>query len=140
MLLSLRLFSMSKGKQKAKKGERMQNLDFFKALADDTRLKLILLICAEQELCVCELTEALGLSQPKISRHIAILRELGLIIDRRAGKWVFYRLSSSLADWQLTAINRCFDSSEHYLAQCKQRLQDMGNRPERQQLCCPPVN
>ncbi|WP_281556311.1 metalloregulator ArsR/SmtB family transcription factor [Thalassomonas sp. RHCl1] len=115
----------------------MQSLQFFKALADDTRLQLILLIFAEQELCVCELTQALDLSQPKISRHIAILREQGLLADRRAGKWVFYSLSAKLASWQLTAISDCFENSQHYLAPSRQRLLEMGNRPDRQVLCCP---
>ena len=110
---------------------------FFKALADDTRLKLILLIFAEQELCVCELTAALLLSQPKISRHIAILREQGLLSDRRDGKWVFYRLSDNLAQWQLTAITACYQNSEHYLTVARQQLLALGNRPERQQFCCP---
>jgi len=115
----------------------MQSLQFFKALADDTRLQLILLIFAEQELCVCELTQALALSQPKISRHIAILREQGLLQDRRAGKWVFYSLSPELAHWQLNAISDCFESSQDYLVSSRQRLMEMGNRPDRQLLCCP---
>jgi ArsR family transcriptional regulator len=48
---------------------------FFKMLADSTRLRCLLLMQAEGELCVCELTHALNLSQPKISRHLAHLRE-----------------------------------------------------------------
>ncbi|WDE13021.1 metalloregulator ArsR/SmtB family transcription factor [Thalassomonas haliotis] len=115
----------------------MQSLQFFKALSDDTRLQLILLIFAEQELCVCELTQALDLSQPKISRHIAILRQLGLLTDRRAGKWVFYSLSDKLANWQFTAISDCCENSQQYLALGRQRLLQMGNRPDRQLLCCP---
>ncbi len=50
---------------------------FFKALADETRLRSLLLILQQGELCVCELTEALALSQPKISRHLAQLRTQG---------------------------------------------------------------
>ena len=53
----------------------------FKCLADDTRARMTLLIAREGELCVCELTHALELSQPKISRHLAQLREAGILMD-----------------------------------------------------------
>ena len=58
----------------------------FKCLADDTRARMTLLIAREGELCVCELTHALELSQPKISRHLAQLREAGILMDRRKGQ------------------------------------------------------
>ena len=58
---------------------------FFKMLADSTRLRCLLLMQAEGELCVCELTHALNLSQPKISRHLAHLREAGVLVARRNG-------------------------------------------------------
>lgn len=64
---------------------------FFRALGDDTRLRIIALL-AQGELCVCHLQEALGLSQPNVSRHLAILRNAGIVEDRRAGNWVHYRL------------------------------------------------
>lgn len=71
----------------------------FKALADETRLRTVLLLAARGELCVCELTQALAVSQPKMSRHLAALREAGLVSDRREGLWVFYRLAPALPDW-----------------------------------------
>ena len=64
---------------------------FFKQLADETRLRALLLITQEEELCVCELVAALDESQPKISRHLAQLRKTGLLEDRRQGHWIFYR-------------------------------------------------
>jgi len=111
-------------------------VDFFKCLADDTRLKILLLITAEQELCVCELTHALALSQPKISRHIALLRKAGLLADRRAGKWVYYRLSTELDNWQIETISSCLANNPGYLVESGLRLREMGNRPQRQELCC----
>lgn len=69
----------------------------FKCLADDTRVRLMLLIAREQELCVCELVCALQQSQPKISRHLAQLRTCGLLADRRQGQWVYYRLHPELS-------------------------------------------
>ena len=64
----------------------------FAAMAHETRLRALMLLVGEGELCVCELTHALGLSQPHVSRHLAQLRELGLVRDRREGTWVYYRI------------------------------------------------
>ncbi len=64
----------------------------FKALADDTRLRIVALL-AHGELCVCHIQEALRLSQPNVSRQLAILRVAGIVEDRRDGSWVHYRLS-----------------------------------------------
>jgi ArsR family transcriptional regulator len=63
----------------------------FRALADPIRLRLISLI-AGREICVCFLVEILGMSQPKISRHLAYLRRAGLVAARSDGKWVHYRI------------------------------------------------
>jgi ArsR family transcriptional regulator len=65
----------------------------FKALADETRLRIVALL-SHGELCVCHIEEALELSQPNVSRHLAILRAAGIVEDRREGSWVHYRLSS----------------------------------------------
>jgi ArsR family transcriptional regulator, arsenate/arsenite/antimonite-responsive transcriptional repressor len=63
----------------------------FRALADPTRLRLLNLI-ADREICVCYLVEILGISQPKISRHLAYLRRAGIATARRQGRWMHYRL------------------------------------------------
>lgn len=62
------------------------------ALADRTRLRLLNLI-HDREVCVCYFVEILGQSQPKISRHLAYLREAGIVTARREGKWMHYRIS-----------------------------------------------
>jgi ArsR family transcriptional regulator len=71
----------------------------FHALSDPTRLRILALLTTEDELCVCELTHALGLSQPMISRHLAQLRASELASDRRAGQWIYYRLHPKLPKW-----------------------------------------
>ncbi len=76
----------------------------FAALAHDTRLRALVLLRQHGELCVCELTHALGVSQPHISRHLALLRETGLVVDRRAGTWVFYRLNAALPGWVMRVL------------------------------------
>ena len=64
---------------------------FFTALADRTRRRLLNLM-REHEICVCYFTEVLDVSQPKISRHLAYLRNAGIVVARREGKWIYYRI------------------------------------------------
>ena len=73
--------------------------DLFAALAHDTRLRCLVLLMKHDELCVCELTHAIGAAQPHISRHLAQLRELGLVSDRREGLWIHYRIHSGVPAW-----------------------------------------
>lgn len=63
-----------------------------KSLANETRLKMLKLL-NEREMCVCELTVALDLTQPTASHHLNILENMRLIRDRKEGKWVFYSVS-----------------------------------------------
>ncbi len=69
---------------------KMENL--FTAMADKTRLRLLNLM-REDEICVCFFVEVLGESQPKISRHLAYLRNAGIVETRRDGKWMHYKIS-----------------------------------------------
>ena len=65
----------------------------FKALADSARVTIVNRLAGNEEVCVCELTEPLGLSQPTVSHHLRILREAGLVeVARREATWVYYRL------------------------------------------------
>src|SRR5215212_5230436 len=64
---------------------------FFMALADKTRLRLLNLMRTD-EICVCFFTEVLEESQPKVSRHLAYLRNAGIVEARRDGKWMHYRI------------------------------------------------
>lgn len=83
-------------------------LQLFKNLSDETRLNVILLLRESGELCVCELCNTLKESQPKISRHLAMLRESGLLLDRRAGKWIHYRLSPHIPAWAAAVIEQAY--------------------------------
>ena len=65
----------------------------FKALADQTRLRIIGLLTAG-EICVCDIHGSLGLPQPTVSRHLAYLRKSGLVATRKDGLWVHYRLAT----------------------------------------------
>ena len=66
----------------------------FKALSDETRLRILSLM-KEGEICVCDIAESLGMSQPNISFHLSMLREAGLIKDRKNGRWIHYSLDDS---------------------------------------------
>lgn len=83
----------------------MNPLLLFKCLNDETRLRIVLLLQARAELCVCDLIQALQLSQPKVSRHLQPLREGGLLLAEKRGQWVYYRLSPAIDDWAKTIID-----------------------------------
>ena len=87
----------------------IQPTQFFKCLADETRLRCLVLLQRRGELCVCELTQALQMSQPKISRHLALLRTCRLLQDRRQGAWVYYRLHPALPDWALAVLKAALE-------------------------------
>ena len=114
----------------------MNPVKFYKCHADETRLRCLLLIEQEQELCVCELTQALQEIQPKVSRHLAQLRTCGLLVDRRQGQWVFYRINSELPQWARAALTGTLEANKAFIADNLQSLGDMGSRPERIQACC----
>lgn len=103
----------------------------FRTLADPTRLRALVLLQLEGELCVCELTHALAESQPKVSRHLAQLRESGLVADRRAGQWVYYRLHPELPAWiaqvVATTVAALADEGQHQ--RDRSQLCAMPNRP-----------
>ena len=70
----------------------------FKALADPTRVAIVNVLSASDEVCVCNLTETFELSQPTISHHLKILREAGLVESSRRGTWAYYRLVPDAVD------------------------------------------
>lgn len=104
-------------------------LQLFKNLSDDTRLTLVLLLREKGELCVCELTAILNQSQPKISRHLALLRESGLLLDRRDGKWIHYRLSPHMPAWAAAVIEQAYLCQREEMQRLSQRAECDGARP-----------
>lgn len=104
-----------------------------KALSDPTRARIALLVVREQELCVCELTCALDEIQPKISRHLALLRGSGVLVDRRQGQWIYYRLHPELPEWVKKTLKTMLDANQDWLEENHSRLCAMKDRPNR---CC----
>jgi ArsR family transcriptional regulator len=105
---------------------------FFKMLSDSTRLRCLMLMQAEGELCVCEFTHALDLSQPKISRHLAHLRAAGVLVARRDGTWMYYRINPDLQRWALQILKTTLDSVRNTgpFESDRKKLESMSNRPE----------
>lgn len=72
-----------------------ETVNLFKALADETRLRILSLLLTHGELCVCDLIAALQLPQSTVSRHLAYLRKSGWVNDRRCGVWMYYSLGNA---------------------------------------------
>ena len=114
----------------------MEADQFFKAPSDLTRLRMLVLLSCEGELCVCELTYALDETQPKISRHLAHLREIDLVLDRRQGQWIYYQLNPDLPAWAREVLTATFEGviTQSPFSEDLQALTNMPNRPE--SACC----
>lgn len=111
--------------------EHIEATELYKQLGDATRLRTVLLLQSEGELCVCELIHAMGDSQPKISRHLAHLRKSGLVVDRKEGVWVHYRLNPDLPGWVNTVLAETLSTSaeqQPYKSDFT-RLSTMPDRP-----------
>lgn len=68
---------------------------YFKVLADQTRLRLMVILALEGETCVCKLAQALEAPESRISRHLGIMRMAGIVEARREGTWMHYKLSKT---------------------------------------------
>jgi ArsR family transcriptional regulator len=110
---------------------------FFKVLADEARLAMLWLLFNHEELCVCDIMAALGISQSKASRHLGTMRNAGLLTDRRDGLWTHYALSSAgdeLVRGQLEALRAALSrrpDAAPMLARLHDRLEE-----KRRDLCC----
>jgi ArsR family transcriptional regulator, arsenate/arsenite/antimonite-responsive transcriptional repressor len=71
----------------------------FRALSDPTRLRILHLL-SKGELCVCDIMDVIGAPQPRISRHLAYLKRVGLVRDRKEGPWRHYSLADSRSPLQ----------------------------------------
>lgn len=96
-------------KQLVNKVMNLQQIDkqnrLLKALANQTRLE-ILNILKIREMCVCEIMVALDLTQPTASHHLHILENVGVVNDRKEGKWVYYSLTKDTAELLLSFLNK----------------------------------
>jgi ArsR family transcriptional regulator len=111
----------------------MKPSELFAAFADPTRLRILSLLHEQKEVCVCDLCDVLGERQPKVSRHLALLRDVGLVEVRSDGKWKFYALArpeTALQRTLLRCVGSCLGEVDE-LAEDRRRLIGM-----RDQLRC----
>lgn len=103
------------------------------ALADDSRLAILVLLAAEGPLCVCELIHALEAPQPRVSQHLARLRGAGLVAHRRVANRHYYALAADLADWVRRVVDGYRDGFAEIgrLDALRARLAAMQARPPR---------
>ena len=108
-------------------------MKIFKALGDKSRLRIVKML-QQRALCVCEITEILKLAPSTVSQHLSLLREAGLILDRKDGKWVEYHLNSNSSNIFLVGLLPllCYWLNEDsQIAADSQRLQTV----DRKDLC-----
>jgi len=115
--------------------------EFFKSLSDETRLKMLWLLMAKEEICVCDIMAVLDITQSKASRHLRYLYRLGWVTDRREAVWVNYRLSvapGSPEDRQLKLMADILSSrpeAQALKARLEQRLAAKGQSREGAAVC-----
>lgn len=112
----------------------------FKALADGTRLRILALLQAG-EICVCDIHGSLHLPQPTVSRHLAYLRKAGLVLGRKEGLWVHYRLAPLPDPVAQTVVNAVNHALGHLDAGEKDRrrllkLTNVSPLPEAPRIRC----
>jgi ArsR family transcriptional regulator len=99
----------------------------FELLADSTRRRILALLLEHREICVCRLVGALDLPQPKVSRHLAAMREGGLLVSRRKGTWILYRFDPQVSGWAMRVIAMMVEGArvEPELAMDSKRLSQL---------------
>jgi protein-tyrosine-phosphatase/DNA-binding transcriptional ArsR family regulator len=111
-------------------------ITFYKSLTDTIRLKTLMMTYYHGELCVCELMEAMEeSSQPKVSRNLAVLKKANVIIDRKHGQWVFYRINPELPSWAKSVIAQTTENNIPLIKQELHCLDKMKNRPDKASFC-----
>lgn len=103
--------------------------NLFKALSDETRLRILKLL-EHGELCVCDIVAALDMSQPKVSFHLNVLKEAGLIRDRKQGKWINYSLDDSDMFKRFLILSVSEKIQDELVADDKKRLQQFQKSKE----------
>jgi len=102
-----------------------QLIKVFKALSDETRSRILKILQEREELCVCEIMQALDISQSRASRNLGILRDAGFVSDRRDGLWVHYSLNHEKINEYHHALNKLLKSwlnNEEIVKEDKNRL------------------
>lgn len=123
------LFTLVHQKETGLKPLEYNPVSVFRALGDELRLAILMLIRDQKKLCVYELTTALDSSQPKVSRHLANLKEAGLLETERQGQWIYYFLHPQMPQWLIRVLDETSESNNTLVEQEMKRLRAMTDRP-----------
>jgi len=111
----------------------VEKTKFFKALSDLNRLRILKML-QTKHLCVCEITEVLGLATSTVSKHLSILKDIGFIIEEKDGKWVNYRINPHPSDSRISSILTSLDfwiSDDKTIINDKEKIQKV----DRYEVC-----
>ncbi len=107
----------------------------FASLSNVTRLRCLYLAARHDEVCVCEVVDALDVPQPTISKAFKALKESGLVTDRRDSNWIYYRVDESMPAWMASIVSATIDD----LARSRQYLEDekqlVRSRVQEEKVC-----
>jgi len=105
-----------------------QKTRLFRALSDSNRLRILKML-QSKHLCVCEITEVLGLATSTVSKHLSILKDTGFIIEEKDGKWVNYRINPRPSDERISSILASLDfwiADDRMIISDKQKVQNVN--------------
>jgi ArsR family transcriptional regulator, arsenate/arsenite/antimonite-responsive transcriptional repressor len=120
--------------------KRMSLVQIYQCLCDVTRLRILNLLCSG-ELCVCHFQEILGEPQVKVSKHLAYLRNRGLVESRKEANWMIYRLPSNLSDElsaNLGCLQDCVTENPVFCRDGEKRRRLASKFTESSPACCAP--
>ncbi len=86
---------------------------FYSALSNETRLRCLYLVSKFDEICVCDVVETLDITQPAASKALHILRDIGLLKDRKDANWNYYRISPDIAEWTKSILDTTVTEMDH---------------------------
>lgn len=115
---------------------QIEPINLFKSLSDNIRLSILLLLQAEEELCVCEFSEALDEIQPKISRNLALLKKVGLVVNRRQGQWIYYSINKQLPQWATQVLLETYSGNREHITAPLAKLNKIGANKDRPMILC----
>ncbi|WP_415720449.1 metalloregulator ArsR/SmtB family transcription factor [Photobacterium ganghwense] len=125
LIARISLFLMLNGTEST---SAMGPVELFKVMSDPLRLKILMIIEDEQWVTVSDLVESLGVSQPKVSRHLALLRDSGVLETRREGQWIFYRYTENLPVWVRHVFTTVRNGNPGIINQEKLQLSQLQQR------------
>ncbi|WP_268408630.1 metalloregulator ArsR/SmtB family transcription factor [Alteromonas sp. a30] len=107
---------------------KLHTEQFFRCLADPLRLNIVLMLMHEGELCSCDLAQALDEKLSTVSRHLVLLRNKGVVKERRCELWLYYEIDQSLPLWAQQVLETVFDGNQERAMQLSLEVPVVNSR------------